>query len=43
MPILRQTLEAYTAAKAKWPAQDFSGVTHVIEDRFGLKVSRGAR
>jgi 3-hydroxyisobutyrate dehydrogenase-like beta-hydroxyacid dehydrogenase len=43
MPILKQTLEAYTAAKAKWPAQDFSGVTHVIEERFGLKVSRGTR
>jgi 3-hydroxyisobutyrate dehydrogenase-like beta-hydroxyacid dehydrogenase len=43
MPILRETLAAYTAARAKWPAQDFSGVTHVVEDRFGLKVSKGAR
>jgi 3-hydroxyisobutyrate dehydrogenase-like beta-hydroxyacid dehydrogenase len=41
MPILKETLAAYTAARATWPGQDFSGVTHVVEDRFGLKVSRG--
>ena len=40
MPVLRETLAAYTAARAKWPGQDFSGVTHVAEERFGLKVSR---
>src|SRR6266478_6132456 len=40
MPILKETLAAYTAARAKWPGQDFSGVTHVVEERFGLKVSR---
>ena len=40
MPILKQALEAYTAAKAKWPEQDFSGVTHIVEDRFGLPISR---
>lgn len=43
MPILKQTLEAYTAAKAKWPGQDFSGVTHVVEQRFGLSVSRSRK
>lgn len=40
MRILRETLAAYTEAKGAWPAQDFSGVTHVIEQRFGLRVSR---
>jgi len=40
MPILKETLAAYTAATARWPGQDFSGVTHVVEDRFGLKVSK---
>jgi len=40
MPVLKETLAAYTAARAKWPGQDFSGVTHVVEERFGLKVSR---
>jgi 3-hydroxyisobutyrate dehydrogenase-like beta-hydroxyacid dehydrogenase len=43
MPILKETLAAYTAAKAKWPGQDFSGVTHVVEERFGTTVGRGAR
>ncbi len=42
MPMLKQALEAYTLAKATWPGQDFSGVTHVVEERFGLKVSGGA-
>jgi 3-hydroxyisobutyrate dehydrogenase-like beta-hydroxyacid dehydrogenase len=40
MPILKETLAAYTAARMTWPGQDFSGVTHVVEERFGLKVSR---
>jgi 3-hydroxyisobutyrate dehydrogenase-like beta-hydroxyacid dehydrogenase len=43
MPILAQTLAAYTEAKARWPTQDFSGVTHVIEQRFGVSVSGPAR
>ena len=43
MPILKETLAAYTAAKAKWPGQDFSGVTHVVEERFGTTVGRAAR
>ena len=43
MPILKETLAAYTAARAKWPGQDFSAVTHVVEERFGLSVSRRAR
>jgi 3-hydroxyisobutyrate dehydrogenase-like beta-hydroxyacid dehydrogenase len=40
MKILKETLAAYTEAKPRWPSQDFSGVTHVIEQRFGVKVSR---
>jgi 3-hydroxyisobutyrate dehydrogenase-like beta-hydroxyacid dehydrogenase len=40
MPLLRETLQAYTAATAKWPHEDFSGVTHTVEERFGLRVSR---
>jgi 3-hydroxyisobutyrate dehydrogenase-like beta-hydroxyacid dehydrogenase len=40
MKILKETLAAYTDAKARWGAQDFSGVTHVVEQRFGVKISR---
>jgi hypothetical protein len=40
MTILKQTLAAYTEARARWGAQDFSGVTHVVEQRFGVNVSR---
>ena len=43
MPILNDALGAYTAARTKWPGQDFSGVTHVVEERFGLTVSKAAR
>ena len=40
MPVLRETLAAYTEAKsAGWGGEDFSGVTHVVEERFGRKVS----
>src|SRR5919109_434575 len=39
MPILQQTLAAYAEAKARWGAQDFSGVTHVVEQRFGVSVT----
>jgi len=40
MPILRDTLAAFTEGKrAGWGSEDFSGVTHVIEDRFGRKIS----
>jgi len=35
MPILRETLAAYAEARdAGWGAEDFSGVTHVVENRF---------
>ncbi len=35
MPILRETLRAYTEARdSGWGAEDFSGVTHVVEARF---------
>src|SRR5262245_9107986 len=40
MPILREALAAYTEARdAGWAGEDFSGVTHVVERRFGLKIS----
>jgi 3-hydroxyisobutyrate dehydrogenase-like beta-hydroxyacid dehydrogenase len=36
MPILRETLAAYSAGKAAgWGGDDFSAVTHVVEQRFG--------
>jgi 3-hydroxyisobutyrate dehydrogenase-like beta-hydroxyacid dehydrogenase len=41
MPILRETLAAYTEGKdSGWGGQDFSGVTHVIEQRFGRNIKR---
>jgi len=41
MPILRETLDAFTEGKSLgWGGEDFSGVTHVIEQRFGRKISR---
>jgi 3-hydroxyisobutyrate dehydrogenase-like beta-hydroxyacid dehydrogenase len=43
MPILKETLAAYTAAKARWGGEDFSGVTHVVEQRFGVRVARTSR
>ena len=44
MPILRETLAAYVEGKARgWGGEDFSGVTHVVEERFGpLSGRRGA-
>ncbi len=40
MPILRDTLAAFTEGKTRgWGGLDFSGVTHVIEERFGRKIS----
>lgn len=40
MPILRETLAAFTEGKnGGWAGEDFSGVTHVIEKRFGRKIS----
>lgn len=41
MPILRDTLAAFTEGRKQgWGGEDFSGVTHVIETRFGRKISR---
>jgi 3-hydroxyisobutyrate dehydrogenase-like beta-hydroxyacid dehydrogenase len=41
MPILRETLAAFAEAKSRgWGGEDFSGVTHVIEQRFGRKIPR---
>jgi 3-hydroxyisobutyrate dehydrogenase len=39
MPMLRETLAAYTEAAGRWAAEDFSGVTHVVEQRFGLTIA----
>src|SRR5262245_30825361 len=40
MPILRDTLAAFAAGTARgWGGLDFSGVTHVVEERFGRKIS----
>ena len=40
MPMLRETLAAYTEARsAGWAGEDFSGVTHVVERRFGVTIS----
>ena len=40
MPILRETLAAYTEGKqAGLGGLDFSGVSHVVERRFGLQIS----
>jgi len=40
MPILRETLAAYGEAKRLGAGGlDFSGVTHVVEKRFGRKIS----
>jgi 3-hydroxyisobutyrate dehydrogenase/2-hydroxy-3-oxopropionate reductase len=40
MAILKETLAAYTEARKRWPTEDFSGVTHVVEQRLGVNVSR---
>src|SRR5262245_40141230 len=40
MPILRDTLAAFADGQARgWGSLDFSGVTHVVEERFGRKIS----
>ncbi len=40
LPILRETLAAYTEGKsAGWGGEDFSAVTHVVEQRVGRRMS----
>jgi 3-hydroxyisobutyrate dehydrogenase-like beta-hydroxyacid dehydrogenase len=39
MRILEATLAAYAEARGRWPDLDFSAVTHVVEERFGVTVS----
>jgi 3-hydroxyisobutyrate dehydrogenase-like beta-hydroxyacid dehydrogenase len=40
MPILRETLAAFNEGKSGgWANEDFSGVTHVVEQRFGRSIS----
>ena len=42
MPILRETLAAYTEGKARgWGGDDFSAVTHVVEERFSARPKGG--
>lgn len=38
LPILREALAAYAEGKARWPGEDFSGVTHVVERRVGRAI-----
>ena len=41
LPVLRETLATFAEAKARgWGGEDFSGVTHVVEGRLGLRVTR---
>jgi 3-hydroxyisobutyrate dehydrogenase len=43
MPILREVLATYTEGKARgWGGEDFSAVTHVVEERFGRRPPRHA-
>src|SRR5262249_3872952 len=40
MPTLREALAAYTEGKSRgWAGEDFSGVSHVVEQRFGRRIS----
>ncbi|HXJ79749.1 MAG TPA: NAD(P)-dependent oxidoreductase [Candidatus Methylomirabilis sp.] len=40
MPILRETLAAFMAGKGGgWAGEDFSAVSHVVEQRFGRRIS----
>jgi 3-hydroxyisobutyrate dehydrogenase len=42
MPILRETLAAYTEGKTRgWGGDDFSAVTHVVEGRFSGRPKAG--
>jgi hypothetical protein len=41
--ILREALTAFGEASKQWAGEDFSAVTHVIEDRLGTNISRGSR
>lgn len=41
LPILRETLAAYTEGKARgWAQEDFSAVTHLVEARLGRRLFR---
>jgi 3-hydroxyisobutyrate dehydrogenase len=42
MRILGEALAAYTEARPRWGGQDFSAVTHLVEQRFGITVGRAA-
>src|SRR5688572_12932801 len=38
--ILREALAAFGEARKQWGAEDFSAVTHVVEERLGTRISR---
>jgi 3-hydroxyisobutyrate dehydrogenase-like beta-hydroxyacid dehydrogenase len=38
--ILQEALTAFGEAQGQWAAEDFSAVTHVVENRVGTKVTR---
>jgi 3-hydroxyisobutyrate dehydrogenase-like beta-hydroxyacid dehydrogenase len=38
--ILREALAAFGQARARWGEEDFSAVTHVIEERLGTRIAR---
>jgi 3-hydroxyisobutyrate dehydrogenase-like beta-hydroxyacid dehydrogenase len=40
--ILREALAAFGEAGTQWGGEDFSAVTHVVEERLGTKISRSS-
>jgi 3-hydroxyisobutyrate dehydrogenase-like beta-hydroxyacid dehydrogenase len=40
--ILREALAAFGEAGKRWGGEDFSAVTHVVEERLGTKISRAS-
>lgn len=41
--ILREALAAFGEAGKQWGAEDFSAVTHVVEERLGTRISRTSK
>jgi 3-hydroxyisobutyrate dehydrogenase-like beta-hydroxyacid dehydrogenase len=41
--ILREALAAFGEAAKQWGGEDFSAVTHVVEERLGTRISRPSR
>src|SRR5687768_5085303 len=38
--ILKEVLSAFGEARKQWGGEDFSAVTHVVEERLGMRISR---